>query len=248
MSSLMLIGNPRRRRKARKARSRRRGHRKMTAKQLKYFGPRRARRAAPAKRRRSRRSVIVARANPVRRRSRRSYAGRRFRRNPIGGAQVRASLGSVMGVAKNAAVGAAGAIAVDAVMAQAARFMPASMSARYDAQGNMNWGYYAAKGAIAVGVGVLGAKFLPGSLKRFAARSTEGSFTVMAYEIMRSVIPANMLGFYSPARTAGTVGRMGRMGAYLPRPASGGGMGRLGYAGNAGTIGGSVRNFEGYTL
>lgn len=228
---MLLLGNPRRRKKgARSARKARRGRRTMTAKQLKFFGPRKARRASS--RRRARRSVPATMfANPVRRsrRSRRaSSSRRRYRRNPIslGGIKagaMRLSASSVVGAVKGAAVGAVGAVGVDIAMGYAGRVLPASVTARYNAQGGMNPGYYIAKSLLAIGFGVLGAKVLPGKLKGVAAKMAEGSLTVQGYEILRGMVPASiMLGYYSPARItpgAGLTGARGRMGAYLTRGA-----------------------------
>lgn len=247
----MLLLNPRRRRKARKAKRSRRSRRPMTAKQLKFFGPRKARR--------SRRRTITMHANPAPRRSRRSRrrslgaVTRRFRRNPISGTTIRASMGSITRSIGNAAVGAAGAVAVDVAMGQAGRFLPASVMARYNAAGGINPMYYVAKGGLALAVGILGAKFLPGKMKGIAAKAAEGSLTVQGYEVLRAMVPASvMLGFYSPARITSLpsngMGRMGRVGAYLPRGrTAAAGMARIAGSSGPASIGGT-RNSEGYAL
>jgi len=217
----MLIVNPSRRRRRTKHRARSRTRRKMSALQRKYFGGGRKRRG-----KRRGRTITIA-ANPARRRSKR----RSFRRNPINLGRMRASMGSVTGALKDAAVGAGGAILVDMGMAQAARFLPASLSMRYGADGSVNWGYHATKAALAVGLGVVGARFLPGRAKGLAARAAVGSLTVQAYDLGKSMLPAELtMGYYNPARVAGLkrlaargVGRVGRMGAYLPAR----GMGRM---------------------
>jgi hypothetical protein len=239
MSMLQLVSNPRRRkRRAGSAHKRRKSHRRMTAKQLKYFGPRKARRASRRTHRRSNRAVVIH-ANPSRRRrsSKRRSARRSFRRNPISISALRPTMASVVRVAQNAAVGAVGAVGVDIAMAQAGRFLPASMSARYDAAGNMNYGYYLTKAGLAVALGIVGARFAPGRLKGIAARMTEGSLTVQGYDLLRSMLPASLtLGYYNPAAMAdagsglsrvsrlarlnrGGVGKyvsLGRMGASFP--------------------------------
>lgn len=133
-SSLMLL-NPRGGRRARKSSERgTKRRRKMTAKQLRYFGPRRhraaagrkrakpevvivsqnPRRAKVAKRKRSRRRVKRFNSNP--RRTRRTY-----RRNPIEGT----ASGFLSGTLVPAAIGALGAIGVD--MAIGNLPLPASM-------------------------------------------------------------------------------------------------------------------------
>lgn len=218
----MLLLNPRsrrgRRRKAGARRRHRRSARKMSAKQLKFFGPR--------KRRASRRRSVPMLANPSprrgRRRSRRSFAAvkRRFRRNPISSAGIRASVGGITGALGRAAVGAAGAVVVDALMAQASRFLPVSASSRYTADGKMNPTYYGAKLGLALAVGVVGARFAPGRMRGIVARGVEGSLTVQGYDILRSMLPPAMLGFYNPGRVtggnmAGMRGRVGRIGAYV---------------------------------
>lgn len=250
MANLLLLNPRRRRRKAKKAH--RRARRKMTAKQLKFFGPRRSRRA--------RRAVTVF-ANPsrrIRRRRAASVGRRRFRRNPIGVALPSGaaffrspSIGGAVRMVQNAAVGATGAVAVDIAMGQAIRFLPPMLASRYGAEGQMQPGYYLTKMALALGLGVIGTKFLPGALKGYAARAAEGSLTVQAYEIARAVIPSELftLGYYNAARVVGGANalagnRMRGMRAYLPtNGAKRGGMGRFTPA-----IGGSAKNFEGYAL
>lgn len=128
-----------------------------------------------------------------------------------------ASIGGTLG---RAAVGAGGALAVDAIMGQAARFLPPSLSARYTAAGGMNIGYYGTKLAIALALGIGGAKFAPGRFKATAARMAEGSLTVQAYEIGRALLPAAVtLGYYNPARIVANpqlAGMRGGVRAYLP--------------------------------
>ena len=198
---LLAVVNPSRRRRRRKASaSRRRSRRRMTAKQLKYFGPRKRR----AVRRRRRAMLANPIGNPRRRRARRS-----FRRNPIGAPRFR--MGYITGAVQDAAVGAAGALATDLAMAQAARVLPATMTSRANAEGGVNFGYYGAKLAIAVGLGVLGTQFLPGRMRQMAGKATAGALTVQAYELTRAMLPADLvLGYFTPAPLAGR-----RLGAYL---------------------------------
>lgn len=113
MASLMILPNPKPRRRRRGAK------RKMTPLQLKYFGKRKKKKsaAAPA-------TVVVATSNPKKgskmakkrrvRRHRRHYNKnprpmRRYRRNPIGGGVS----GFLTGTLIPASVGAAGALATD---------------------------------------------------------------------------------------------------------------------------------------
>lgn len=221
-----LIINPRRRRR-RKAKSRGRARRKMSALQLKYFGKRRHR---P---RRVRNRTITIAANPSRRR-RRSSARRSFRRNPINGTALRLTVNSVQSALGDAVTGAAGALAVDMAMGQAARILPLNMSAQYNADGSTNWLYHGTKAALAIALGVTGVRFLPGTMKRFAARATVGALTVQTYNLGRALLPPELtMGYYNPARIVNNgMGRMGRMGR----------VGRVGYypKGNASYSAGSA--------
>lgn len=193
MSQMLLLGNPRKRRSRRKS-AKRRTHskRRMTAKQLQYFGPRKRRSSARTHRRSrrssARREVVVV--NPSRR-------ARRY------GRRARAELGSLrtgaMSLAKTGFSLGLGAVAVDVGYGMLGSFLPASVTSKVDATtGNVNWLYYVTKGAIALGIGVYGRRVIPGN---FAARMAEGSFTVMAYELIRGMIPAGAvpLGYFNPA-------------------------------------------------
>jgi hypothetical protein len=192
----------------------------MSALQLKYFGKGRRRRAPSKRRARRRSATITVRSNPRRRRARRS-ARRSYRRNPVSVAGIRATLPGITSAATRALSGAAGAVVVDMAMGQAAKVLPANLTSRYNAAGGINWLYYASKAAIAIGLGVAGQRLLPGRMKTFAARGAEGSLTVQAYEILRAVIPADMinLGYYNPATVTGRgmngLRRVGRVGKYL---------------------------------
>lgn len=213
--SLLAVVNPSKRRRRRKSAARRHGRRKMTAKQLMYFGPRRKRRV-----RRSRTYSMNMAPNPRRRRSYgKRRAMRRYRRNPVGAPRFR--MGYITSAVQDAAVGAGGALVTDLAMAQAARALPATMTSRFSADGSPNFGYYGVKLALAIGLGLLGTQFLPGRFRKFAATGTAGALTVSAYELSRSMLPADLvLGYMTPGRNAG-MARYGRMGAYLKRPGMG---------------------------
>lgn len=227
--SLLAVVNPSRRRRRHKKSARRASKRvrRMTAKQLRYFGPK----AHRVVRRRRRRTITVsARPNPVRRsrRSARRSARRSFRRNPIGATQMRATLGTVQRGLVNAATGAGGAILTDMAMAQVARFLPATLTSRFTAEtGGVNFGYYGVKAGIALALGIAGSRLLPGRMKSLAARGAEGALTVQAYELARSLMPAGVvLGYMSPGRQAGMGKYLSRnrsgMSAYLPSGMAGG--------------------------
>lgn len=158
--------------------------------------------ASPAQRRA--RAAFAARArakNPIRRRARaasapavrtlrnpirsvRRHVARR-RRNPIGG-----FAGTAIDMVKDAAIGGAGAIAVDMVAGQVKSMLPLSLQT-----GN---GYMAAKAALTVGLGILSRRMI-GSVGMAAAR---GALTVQAYTAMKPYVPASMpLGYLAPSPT-----------------------------------------------
>lgn len=203
MSQLMLV-NPKRRKR-----------RKMTAKQRAYFG----------KRRRRRTSVTAAR-NPTRRRSRRrrrttvtvsarrnptARAVRRLRRTgsaKFGGLVPRNIVG---GVLIPAAMGGAGAIAVDLAWGFAP--LPA----------NIKTGPLApvAKIASAILVGAVASKVAG---KAIGEKVTSGYLTVMAYNLLKGVVQRAMpslplgdydMGYVSPAMQVSQES----VGAYLSAPA-----------------------------
>ena len=186
----MLLINPRRRRKARKAR------------------PAAKRRVARARRRRN----PIAAAAPVARRRRnpiravRRRASRR-RRNPIslGG-------GSMMTLLRDALVGGAGAVAFDVVHGQIQRFLPVSMQR---VPGTVGVGD-AVKAVITVVVG----QALSKPTRGFSRKAAAASLTVQAHDIIKSFVPASMpLGFASPAMIAQGTNRVGPIrngvGAYM---------------------------------
>lgn len=171
MSGQMLLINPRKRRAA----TRRAAPRKRKT----HTAASRRRRAAPV--------VVMANPSPRRRRSRLSalrtrarHIGRKYRRNPTH----RLSFSSITSMAKSAAIGAAGALAVDVGFGYLKGMLPANMQTPVDASGAMNPLYFAAKAALAIGVGVLGKK-----VTKHAGEMAAGSLTVQTYEIMRSFVP-----------------------------------------------------------
>lgn len=187
MAGVMIL-NPSPRRK-RKSSGRRR--RKMTAKQLKFFGPRRKRKARTTTRRKTRSrakpKVIVVASNPTRsrsmskkrkrrgarRRTRRAFnrnpiRRRRFRRNPIEGAASSFMSDSFV----PAAIGAAGAVGTDIVLA----YLPVPM--------NMRAGM---SGALVRILASLGVGYLVGAMsnRRAGAEAAAGGIVVTLYQILR---------------------------------------------------------------
>lgn len=193
MSQLLLVGNPARRRKTRSA-----AQKRATAKML--AANRSKRRASPKRKR----SVVALATNPAPRRRRRTAtvkhtAKRRARRNPISASL---SIRSITAQLKNAGIGAAGALGVDVAYGFASGYLPDMIKAPVDAAGAPNYAYYAAKGLLAIGIG-MAAKKVVGANR--AAQLVEGSLTVTAHDLMKTIVAKNFagvtLGYASPGRT-----------------------------------------------
>lgn len=109
------------------------------------------------------------RASPVRRRRRRTMSvarvRRHYRRNPS------PRIGNVMGLLTNAATGAAGAIAVNAVYGMLP--LPATLKT-----GNMA---HVTKAAIAIGLGAM-------VRNRMVSEMVKGSLTVTAYDVIKGLV------------------------------------------------------------
>jgi len=191
----MLLINPRKRRRAAPKRAKR-----TTAR-------RRARRSNPVTvitaPRTARRRVMRRRSNPI------GYARRRVmrrRRNPIG----TGGGSSIMAMLKNAAIGGAGAIAVDLAMGQINKFLPASFAKTPGKVG----AYEVAKVAVTIMLG----KFLSKPTRGLSQKMAAGSLTVQAHQLLASVVPTGTmpLGYYSPASIANVSQRIGpnRIGRY----------------------------------
>ncbi|MGH7886249.1 MAG: hypothetical protein ACREPG_00160 [Candidatus Binatia bacterium] len=201
MAQLFML-NPHKRRKAR------RNPRRMSAKQRKYFGPRRARanparraRANPARRRRRARrnpAPLLVNARRRRRARRNPIARRRYRRNPA----LRLSTRGVVNQVTTAAQGALGATVVDVAMGYINPNLPANMLTA-----NV---YPIVKSGVAIGLGALGG-MVGGTVGRFAAAGAIGSLTCTLHDVMRSFLPATLqLGFINSGYVAPRA-----MGAYV---------------------------------
>lgn len=156
MAAQIALINPRRKRKARKTRARRRRHV--------------ARRKTTARRRRKTSIVAVRRLNPRRRRvhaRRRRHHARR--RNPR-----MLSLGGITRTLMPAAIGGAGALALDIALSYATPYLPASLQSGYLKTG--------VKLAGAIGLGMVAGKFLGGEKGRAV---TLGALTVVLYGAIR---------------------------------------------------------------
>ena len=187
----MLLINPRRRRKARRANP--------IAKRRRVTR-RRNPLATVARRRRRNPMPAVRRRNPI------GLARRRVmrRRNPIGGM----GTGMLMAAIREAFVGGAGAVAVDLAMGQINRFLPATLVTR---PGQIGAGD-AVKAIITVTLGHLLARPTRGLSRKMAL----GALTVQSANIMKSFVPGTMaMGYASPARIVRGTNTVGpNMGAY----------------------------------
>lgn len=191
MSSLLLI-HPNPRKKKRSA-----AQRAATAKMIA------ANRASKRGRRKSAVATVSAAPKRKYRRStvrRATRAARRYSRRA--GAMLRGfNTGGIVPMVKNAGIGAAGAIGVDIAYGAASKFLPDSVKSPMAADGGMNYAYYAAKGALAIGVGMIAGKVVSPSI---ASKMAEGSLTVTLHDAMKALIPADSvpMGYASSARIA----------------------------------------------
>lgn len=125
---------------------------------------------------------------------------------------------------RSAGVGGAGAVAVDIGMGYLGRFYPPAASP-VNADRSTNWLYFAAKTALALGLGTFGRRVLPAGV---AGRMGEGALTVLAYQILRGMVPNSIaLGYLNPAPTVrpqlgGSARGGSSLGKYLGGSAQGG--------------------------
>lgn len=200
----MLLLNPRRRRKAKRAST----------------GRKRARRASSHRRARRHNPITAHHYSPVRRRRharrRNPIRARRRRHNPIGGR--RGAAKSMVSMFMDALVGGAGAIAFDVVMGQVNKFLPASLQTTPTSVGVGD----AIKAALTAATGhYLGRKF------PIVRKAAQGALTVQARDILSLVVPTGALplgghlGWSNPAKTIPGNARVGPMrtnpgmGAYM---------------------------------
>jgi hypothetical protein len=215
--------NPRKRRKGRKHRSA--AQRAATARLVAMNRSRKMHRNPRGKSRRRQRGYAVAASPRVHRkirrfvrRSRRTF--RALHRRYSGG-----MMGSAVGILKAGAIGGIGAVSVDILMSYTKPFLPASMQSPVNPDSSANFGYFGAKAALAVALGTFGRR-LP-VVGRFAGQMAEGAMTVLAYQLIRPMVPATMLGYMNPAPTVrgtgayvsggGSAGQP-RIGAYASVP------------------------------
>lgn len=176
MPSLMLV-NPSKRRKARKSAPRK--TRRVKARRI----PNPIAKVRRSVRRHVRRGRVASRRpNPI-------AARRRRRHNPISMRSL--SSGSLMKMLKNAAIGGAGAIGIDYVMAQARRYLPASLQPSATGPGIYD--------AVVAAATVLLGRGLSKMTKGASEKMAEGALIVQAARLMQP-FAANLL----PAPSTGT--------------------------------------------
>jgi hypothetical protein len=158
----------------------------------------------PAKRRRpARRANPVAHSYAAPRRARRARrsnpTARRRRRNPI-------SMGmggsSVLSMLKGAAVGGAGAVAMDVAIGQINKFLPASLLGQPNVidQGD----------AVKAGLTILLGKLLAKPTRGYSLKAANASLLVQAYNLIGTFVPASLpLGYYSPGPVVNATPRVG---------------------------------------
>ncbi len=246
MQHLLLVGNPAKRKAKRRttkraaspaqkraraafaAASRARSSKRRTVRKTRRAAPSTTIRSNPVKHRKHAR-----RSNPIAHRKHH----RRTRRNPISAA----NMGAITSQLKTAAVGAGGALAVDVAWGYLGSMLPASIATEQVTPGTINYAYYAAKMAGAIGLGMLLRKVSP----RHAAAMVQGSLTVTMHKAATAFLTtagttasAVPLAMY-PGRLAG---RNPAQVVQLPSPAR---MGHMGHAGGMGMYAGNVREREG---
>lgn len=107
-----------------------------------------------------------------------------------------------MSMFKDAAIGGAGAIAMDIAMGQINGFLPASFQT---VKGQVSIG-----DAVKAGITAVLGQVLSKSTRGLSRRMAAGALTVQAYDIMTAFIPDTMtVGFSSPARIVQGSNRVG---------------------------------------
>jgi len=217
----MLLINPRTRTRKMVKKSRSAAQRRATAKLIASNRARKRRVnpvpiAANPKRRRARRnpiSTIRSRAAMRRRRNpMRAVSRVTRRRNPISMGGV--TLKGLLSQARDAAIGAGGAIAVDVAYARLNPMLPATLQKMP--------GVVGVGDAVKAALTVVAGKLLSRVTKGLSSKMAQGALTVQAHSIISSMLPAGMLGYYSPARIVQGSNRVGPtraangVSAYLP--------------------------------
>jgi len=187
---------------------------------------RKAKRAAPARRRRN--PLALARVMPRRRRRNPIAAVRRRRHNPIGAMRRRvmrrrnpAMLGGYMGAIREALMDGFGAVAIDYAYHMIAKAIPGTAGSMLTPNPTSVGAADAVKAVLTV---VLG-NALNGVTRGFSRKAAKASLTVQSYQIMKKVLPAQIssnlsgLGYMTPAVVTSGYGTRigpirGQMGVY----------------------------------
>lgn len=169
-----------------------------------------ARAAAPKRRRRRARAAAPA-AAPARRRRAVARVTRRSRRRASSGLRLGGS-GSILNqgvtMLKDGAIMGAGALGVDMLMGQVNKILPDGWDSPLEGDGTPNYKNAAIKAAVAVGVGYVGARYLPASMRGLAVKAAAGSLAIQGYTLIKGSIPADFLPLggatrMQPSRLAG---------------------------------------------
>lgn len=182
----LAILNPRSKSRTRRARSGGRKRRPMTAKQLKFFGPRKSRKIASRRKAKAKPSVVIVQSNPKgtsmakKRHHRRRKAAKpfthakRYRRNPRS-----IEAGFVKNTLEPAAIGAAGAIAANYLLTA----VPLPAQYKTGVFG------FVAQVAAAMAVGFAVGKI---SNREAGEEAAAGGVIVAVIGLARGFLPANM--------------------------------------------------------
>lgn len=215
MSQILLLkGNPSKRRRSGKRRSP--AQRAATARMLAANRGRRN----PSKRRKSH-AVSAAPVKHRRRRGAKRSARRISRRSSgMGGGS-----SNMMNLLKTGAIMGGGAVVADVGMGLIAKFMPTTagsslnLTTRVNADGSVNYMYYATKGALAWAMAKYGSR-----ITRHAPAMAAGALAVMAHDLMLTFMPTDGsiplagVGFFNPGRITqgGSLGRIMRNPSGIP--------------------------------
>jgi hypothetical protein len=113
----------------------------------------------------------------------------------------------IFAMLKDAAIGGAGAVAVDFAMGQINSYLPMTMRKQAGQVGV----YDVVKAGVTVALG----HFLSKPTRGLSHKAAMGALTVQAYGLVKSMLPAEIsggLGYYSPAMVARGSGRIGPRG------------------------------------
>jgi len=191
-----------------------------------WAGKRRARLTNPRRRRRSRRHVSVS-INPRRRRRahHRRYSNPRRRRGRGGGLgfSVKSPQAILHSAIVPAAIGGAGALALDVTMGYLSPYLPATLQA--------GWFNLAVRLAGAIGLGMVAGKFLGRERGRVVML---GALTVAAYSTLKGLVSSAGvtlpgLSGYADYTAYPLSPRMGNLGAYMRGATGTPGIQGLGY-------------------